>query len=136
MNTVIRWPPDATISMSVVGFQEAFESSVEYLLDSLPIRVVSVPGLAVLKLVAWLDRRHETSKDATDFAQILRAYQYVVGSDRLYGEEIGALEAADFHVDAGAAHFWVETLPDSSPLKRDWCVSVYFMQLVPAWRTT
>jgi predicted nucleotidyltransferase len=100
---VLRWPPDQTTVMSVVGFEEAFETSVEIDMIGVRFQVVSVPGLVGLKLVAWLDRGHETSKDAIDFDRLLRTYEYVVGPTRLYTAEIETLEIADYDVAAAAA---------------------------------
>jgi predicted nucleotidyltransferase len=58
----IRWPPDAATAMSVAGFNEAFNSSVTCEIDGQEIRLASVPGLAILKLIAWQDRHAETTK--------------------------------------------------------------------------
>ena len=100
---MLRWPPDQTTVMSVVGFVDAFDASLEITIDGLRFRVVSVPGLAALKLAAWLDRHHETTKDAVDFDRLLRTYEYVIGTERLYNAENDALELTDYDVAAAAA---------------------------------
>ncbi len=101
--TMLRWPPDQTTVMSVVGFVDAFDASLEIAFDGLRFRVVSVPGLAALKLAAWLDRHHETTKDAVDFDRLLRTYEYVIGTERLYDAEIDAVELTGYDVAAAAA---------------------------------
>ena len=65
--------------------------------------VVSLPGLALLKLFAWADRGHENSKDATDFAILIRNYADAGNRDRLYGDAINAMEAVDYREDLAAA---------------------------------
>ena len=99
----LRWPPDQTTVMSVVGFIDAFNASLEITLDGLRFRVASVPGLAALKLDAWLDRHHETTKDAVDFNRLLRTYEYVIGTERLYDRETDVLELTDYDITAAAA---------------------------------
>ena len=104
-DSMIRWPPDAAIVMSVAGFDEAFESSVTCNLDGLEVRVASAAGLGILKLIAWRDRRGETTKDAVDFENLLRSYEYIVGSDRLYGPDFETLERSGF--EPGPAAAWL-----------------------------
>lgn len=53
--------------MNVAGFEEALTSSVCMEIDDdLRVQVASLPGLTLLKLVAWSDRGRETNKDAAD----------------------------------------------------------------------
>ena len=102
-DAVLRWPPDADVVMSVAGFNEAFLSSVEMNVgDGLAVRVVSAAGLALLKVNAWRERRHDTRKDALDFVRLLLSYQHVVGVDRLY-DDIDLLERCGFNVERSAA---------------------------------
>jgi predicted nucleotidyltransferase len=54
----ISWPPEHVIFMSVVGFDEAYESSITARLNSDPeldIRLPTLPGLALLKVISWAD---------------------------------------------------------------------------------
>lgn len=65
--TIITWPPDMAIIMNVAGFAEALQAAVQVrIVDDLVVPVTSIPGLAVLKLFAWADRRLTGSKDADD----------------------------------------------------------------------
>jgi predicted nucleotidyltransferase len=99
----IRWPPDAATAMSVAGFNEAFNSSVTYEIDGQEIRLASVPGLAILKLIAWQDRHAETTKDAFDFERLLRTYEHVIGPYRLYIADFETLELSGFDPGVAAA---------------------------------
>jgi len=85
----ISWPPDFDHVMSTMGFQDALDSAQVCRVKADPpieIRVVSIPGMAVLKLIAWADGYPERSKDAIDFRFILENYD--AGQiDRLFSEE-------------------------------------------------
>jgi len=99
----IAWPPDEDIVMRVTGFSDGLASAVPVRLDqNLVIPVVSLPVLLVLKLFAWDDRRHE-KKDAPDIYTLVREYGDAGNEDRLYGEEVGLLEAEDYDVELAGA---------------------------------
>jgi len=99
----IAWPPDEDIVMRVTGFSDGLASAVPVRLDqNLVIPVVSLPVLLVLKLFAWDDRRHE-KKDAPDIYTLVREYGDTGNEDRLYGEEVGLLEAEDYDVELAGA---------------------------------
>lgn len=71
----IYWPPDETIAMSVWGFPEMAESTISVDIDAeFSIKIASLPGLFILKLVAWKDRHLLGSKDAYDMALLLSNY--------------------------------------------------------------
>jgi len=105
VNRTIAWPPDGEMVMGVFGFREVYDDT---LLVKLPgeesIRVVSLAALAVLKLVAWEERRlRRPGADAQDFAVILRRYLDAGNQQRLYTEAEHLLIAPDFdYEDAGA----------------------------------
>jgi len=64
-DNTIKWPPSRDIVMNIAGFEEALASSISIQLeDNLRVRVASLPGLTLLKLIAWSDRSRETNKDA------------------------------------------------------------------------
>jgi predicted nucleotidyltransferase len=82
----ISWPPDFSIVMSTVGFREAYDHSIEVrITDDLIVRVASLPGLALMKIVAWDDRRFE--RDAQDLGLIMRHYLDAGNQDRVYSEQ-------------------------------------------------
>jgi len=101
----ISWPPHGDIVMSVLGFEEALESSIDALLPSdRQVAVVSLPMLAVLKVLAWSQRRTlEPGKDASDLLLILQNYLDAGNSERLYAEGGQLLESPNFDYDCAAA---------------------------------
>lgn len=86
--------------MSVAGYSEALASAVRVEVElGLVVRVASLPGLAILKLVAWADRGTRDPRDAIDLATLLHRYAAAGNEDRLYGPELGALEAVNYDLD-------------------------------------
>jgi predicted nucleotidyltransferase len=99
----ITWPPDEDIMMRVTGFSDALASAAAVRLDkNLVISVVSLPILLVLKLFAWVDRKHE-NRDAPDIYTLLRQYGDAGNEDRLYGEELDVLEAEGYDFELAGA---------------------------------
>ena len=102
--SAIAWPPDGAVVMNVAGYAEVFDSAVPVELEpGFTLRVASLAGLAVLKLIAWADQRSGNSRDAIDFATLLRQYGAAGNEDRLYDAEIGALEAVGYDFDLAGA---------------------------------
>lgn len=101
----LRWPPERAVVMDVTGFEEALASAERLLIsENLVVPVASLPGQALLKLAAWLDRRNETPRDAVDLLALFRRYGDAGNMERLYDEKPGLLVVADFDVErAGAA---------------------------------
>jgi predicted nucleotidyltransferase len=103
-NSTIEWPPSRDIVMNVAGFEEALASSVPMEIDAdFTVHVASVPGLTLLKLVAWSDRGRETNKDATDLYRLLTSYADAGNADRLYDHEMDLLEAVGFDMELAGA---------------------------------
>ncbi len=98
--SVIAWPPDGAVVMNVAGYVEGFASAVLVEMEpSFALRVASLAGLAILKLVAWADRGASDPRDAIDLATLLRQYGSAGNEDRLYEAEIGVLEAVNYDFD-------------------------------------
>lgn len=71
----IYWPPEESFAMLVHGFVEMAKEALEVTLDgSLTIRVASLPGIFILKLIAWNDRHMVHDRDAEDMVLILVNY--------------------------------------------------------------
>ncbi len=71
----IRWPPNGDLVLSMLGFEEVYEHSIIFEFDGeLSIRAASLEGLVILKVFAWNDRKHSTTKDAIDLGIILHNY--------------------------------------------------------------
>lgn len=99
----IAWPPEEDIVMRVIGFSDGLESAVLVRLDeNLVIPVVSIPVLLVLKLFAWVDRKHE-KRDAADILTLLKEYGDTGNEDRLYDEELSILEGEGYDFELAGA---------------------------------
>jgi predicted nucleotidyltransferase len=71
----IYWPPEEDIAMSVKGLDEVLQEAITVNIDGeFDIRIASLHGLFLLKFNAWLDRHHQTEKDAEDMGFILENY--------------------------------------------------------------
>jgi predicted nucleotidyltransferase len=82
----IAWPPDFSVVMSTVGFREAYDNSINiHIADDLVVKVASLAGLALMKIVAWDDRRFE--RDAQDLGLIMKHYLDAGNQDRVYSEQ-------------------------------------------------
>ncbi|MFO1395487.1 MAG: nucleotidyl transferase AbiEii/AbiGii toxin family protein [Burkholderiales bacterium] len=87
-NGTIAWPPAGDQVMTIIGYAEAAAAAVTVALPGdVSVRVVSLPMLAALKVMAWSDRHRDThGKDAVDLRIILRRYLEAGNLDRLYAE--------------------------------------------------
>ncbi len=92
--------------MNVGGYQEAMAAAetVE-IAPGETVKVSSLPGMAILKLLAWAERRLSNPRDAQDFHFLLKEYANAGNLDRLYdGDGLVLLTDAGFDPDlAGAA---------------------------------
>jgi predicted nucleotidyltransferase len=71
----VAWPPDRSVVMNVAGYREVFEAAAAVeIAPGFVVRVVSLPGLAILKLLAWTDRGAADPRDAIDLAMLRRQY--------------------------------------------------------------
>lgn len=102
---MIAWPPDRAMVMNVAGFSEAADAAIDIeIAPGLTVAVASLPSLAVLKLITWLDRWPENrGKDAQDFFHILSRYAEAGNMDRLYDSEQMLMAQADFDPDLAGA---------------------------------
>ncbi|MEF8794804.1 MAG: hypothetical protein V5A50_14175 [Thiohalorhabdus sp.] len=86
----VHWGREGEFHLNVAGFREAYTASCRVrLTDTVTARVVSPPGLAILKVVAWQDRHLENDRDAEDLAYLLRQYHHLV-SEELYERGTGS----------------------------------------------
>jgi predicted nucleotidyltransferase len=90
--------------MNVAGFRDAQVAAVQVeLAPGLVIPIANLPGIAVLKLFAWLDRGHADPKDAMDLVTLLRQYHEADNQDRLYEDALSALEAVGYDIELAGA---------------------------------
>jgi len=100
-NEKISWPPENEVVMSVIGFNEVYNNSTLVRLQNNPIldvKIPTLPGLAILKLIAWKDNYPNRSKDAEDLLFIMKNYESAGISDKLYETELQLLESEDFDI--------------------------------------
>ena len=91
--------------MNVAGFEEALASALLIEAESnLVVRITSIPGLLVLKLIAWLERHAINSKDAADIFTLLKSYTSAGNENRLYEQEYKLLEAVGYDLTLAGAH--------------------------------
>ncbi|MGE3773300.1 MAG: nucleotidyl transferase AbiEii/AbiGii toxin family protein [Gammaproteobacteria bacterium] len=101
----IAWTPQGDIVMDVFGFQESQRAALETLLpNGVRVQVVSVPALALLKLVCWQDRRMRSPrKDASDLQLIITHYLEAGNEARLWEEFVQWTQEDDFDYEATSA---------------------------------
>jgi predicted nucleotidyltransferase len=70
----ISWPPEHEIIMSMAGFEEAYTHSITARLSSDPdldVKLASLPGLTIMKLISWKERYPDRKRDAEDLLLIM-----------------------------------------------------------------
>jgi predicted nucleotidyltransferase len=65
--------PDGTV-MGVDGFELLFDSALPTVAGSARIHVAPVPVIALLKMVAWLDRPADRQRDLDDLSELMKSY--------------------------------------------------------------
>jgi predicted nucleotidyltransferase len=101
----IAWPPAGDESMNVFGYREALKASaVVQLPQSVSSRVVSLPGLALLKIVCWQDRHlRSPGRDAQDLWQLMANYLAAGNEARLWNDYAHWTESTDFDYELAGA---------------------------------
>ena len=111
-----RWPPpDTDLVMNVAAFGDAYASSITVAIGpGFGLRIASIPGLVLLKLLAWVDKSE--SKQAQDVLRLIETYGDAGNEDRLYGDNIDLLERESFDVHlAGARLLAKDALAVAAP---------------------
>ncbi|CAN5139653.1 hypothetical protein BH10PSE16_BH10PSE16_27110 [soil metagenome] len=87
--------------MDVFGFREALATAHSIMLPgNVQSRVVSLPGLALLKLICWQERHYQfPRKDAHDLQLILLHYLTAPNEARLWDEFIAWTLGNDFQYE-------------------------------------
>jgi len=101
----IAWPPEGASVMNALGFSEAAATAVPIdLPGGVTVPVVSLPALALLKLVAWDDRwRWSAGKDAKDLFVIAKSYLDAGNQERLFESGADIMARSDFDYEAAGA---------------------------------
>ncbi len=94
----IAWPPQGESVMDVFGFREALAAAQPVRLPGgVRSRTVSLPALALLKIVCWQDRHYSSPrKDAHDLQMILCHYLAAGNEPRLWDEFVSWTKQDDF----------------------------------------
>lgn len=93
----IYWPPEEEFAMSVVGFTEVANNTLDIIIDNeFSVKVASLPGIFILKLTAFNDRKNRTNKDADDLAFIIKNY-LEINIERAASENYDIYEAENFN---------------------------------------
>ncbi len=101
----ISWPPEYAVIMSILGFKEAYDTSLLIRICDDPVlevRVPTVPGMALMKIISWNDRYAERPKDAEDLLFLMDHYASAGNEDRLYGYYVHFMEEEGFDIDLAA----------------------------------
>jgi predicted nucleotidyltransferase len=60
--------------LHVLGFKEVLEESKDVLIEDIIAQIPPLPGMVILKLVAWSDRPEERDNDLSDILRIIQYY--------------------------------------------------------------
>lgn len=82
----VTFPP-TEFEMNTKGFAEAYQNSLKLEInETTQIRIVSLPGLVILKFVAYDDRPFERQTDLQDIWFVMKNYLDAGNDDRLYAD--------------------------------------------------
>lgn len=103
------WPSEDGNEMNTLGFSESYEDAILARLRHNPvldIKLTSLAGLAIMKIIAWHDNPAR-GRDAQDLSLILHNYLYAGNEERIFDEENDIFdkikkEQGDYHKNAGA----------------------------------
>jgi predicted nucleotidyltransferase len=100
----IAWPPDMKIIMNMAGYDEVLKAAELVELEpGFVVKVVSLAGFAVLKIIAWSDRGRGNAKDVHDLFHLMDNYAGAGNANRVYDEQ-DAIEAADYDPDLAGVY--------------------------------
>ena len=88
-SSIIKWPDIEAKEMSVLGFEECFLDSELIRIQTNPpidIKIASIRGLVLMKLISWKDGFPSRSRDAIDILYIIRNYIEAGNVDRFHKE--------------------------------------------------
>ncbi len=103
------WPSEDGNEMNTLGFSESFENAILARIRDNPvleIKLTSLAGLAIMKIIAWHDNPAR-GRDAPDLGLILHNYLYAGNEERIFDEENDIFdkiknEQGDYYKNAGA----------------------------------
>jgi predicted nucleotidyltransferase len=93
----IHWPPDMAVMMQVSAYSEVLAAAVDVqVVEGLTVKVASLPGLTVLKILAWKERGADNAKDALDLKYIMENYTDADNRNRIYDQHYEMLESLEY----------------------------------------
>jgi predicted nucleotidyltransferase len=98
-NKRISWPPNHDMIMSILGFEEAYQSALSVCLSKEPpveILVPSIPALALLKIISWDDAYPKRERDAHDLLFILEKFESTDILHKLFESHVPLLTEEEF----------------------------------------
>ncbi|WP_175881482.1 nucleotidyl transferase AbiEii/AbiGii toxin family protein [Burkholderia sp. BCC0044] len=100
----IAWPPGGDFVLNVLGFQEAVDTALAVSIGAgITVPVASLPALALLKLLAWKDRRARQNSDAYDLLFLLTHFHDAGNRERIWDVAPDLLERHGFQPELAAA---------------------------------
>lgn len=102
----VIWPPKNETHLNVLGYKEAFNDIIYVRLKSEPpldIKVASIPGLVIIKLISFSDRSSVSNKDASDLAYIIDNYIDAGNQERLFEEHQDLVDKEEFDLKLAAS---------------------------------
>lgn len=60
--------------LHVLGFREVLEEAVQVQIEDIIVNIPPLPGMVILKLIAWSDRPEERGNDLSDILRIIQHY--------------------------------------------------------------
>ena len=103
----IGWPPDGSHVMRILGYSQALATAIHLRLDETHwVPLASASGLAIMKLVTWVDRGEaRLGRDAVDFLEIARQHAHLLTDKELYDDFPEVMERCSFRPEPAAA--WI-----------------------------
>lgn len=95
VSRAIQWRQQ-DCEMNMMGFSEAYRAAIDVRITTSPsliVKIVSLAGLALLKLLSWNDKPYERDRDAKDFSLIMHQYLDTKPADYVFDvhEDLAAL---------------------------------------------
>ncbi len=107
-NHTLRWPPNYEIEMSTAGFNECYENSVFVKINANPevmVRVVSLAGLAAMKIISWDESPERRGKDSADLFLVMRNYIDAGNNERFFETDSDILKKENNDYDRASSGF-------------------------------
>lgn len=96
----IAFPPDNDFVMTTSGLKEVFRQSTDIEISgNFNIRVASLAGIVLLKMIAFYDRPNERQRDPQDIRHIMKNYLDAGNIERLYEPEGSDTDLMDDNFD-------------------------------------